>query len=88
MEPATCTEDGLQKQTCTRCGDVVEQPMKAPGHSYGDWVEEYAPTCTEMGLQTRTCSRCGAVGERDIPALGHNFVNMTCTPLRRVADER
>lgn len=79
VEPATCTEDGLQKQTCTRCGNVVEQPMKAPGHSYGDWVEEYAPTCTEMGLQTRTCSRCGAVGERDIPALGHNFVNMTCT---------
>lgn len=79
VEPATCTEDGLQKQTCTRCGDVVEQPMKAPGHSYGDWVEEYAPTCTEMGLQTHTCSRCGAMGERDVPALGHDFVNMTCT---------
>ena len=79
VEPATCTEDGLQRQTCTRCGDVVEQPMKAPGHSYSEWEEEYPPTCTEMGLETRTCSRCGAVGERDIPALGHNFVNMTCT---------
>ena len=76
---ATCTEDGEQKQTCSRCGDVVEEPMAAPGHSYSEWEEEYPPTCTEMGLETRTCSRCGAVGERDIPALGHNFVNMTCT---------
>ena len=79
VEPATCTEDGLQKQTCTRCGNVAEQPMKAPGHNYSDWTEVYPPTCTETGLEKRTCLRGDDEEERDIKALGHNFVNMTCT---------
>ena len=76
---ATCTEDGEQKQTCSRCGLENKAPLSAIGHEYGAWTEVYPPTCTETGLEKRTCSRCNAEEERDIKALGHDFVNMTCT---------
>lgn len=76
---ATCTEDGEQKQTCSRCGLENKAPLSAIGHEYGAWTEVYPPTCTETGLEKRTCSRCNAEEEQDIKALGHNFVNMTCT---------
>lgn len=76
---ATCTEDGEQKQTCSRCGLENKAPLSAIGHEYGAWTEVYPPTCTETGLEKRTCSRCNAEEEQDIKALGHDFVNMTCT---------
>ena len=80
---ATCTEDGEQKQTCKRCEEEVEEVMKAPGHSFGDWttVPGKEPTCTEQGTQERECSVCHTFEERSIPANGHVYDDggMICT---------
>lgn len=82
VSPATCTENGEQRQTCSRCGEEVVEVMKAPGHSFGDWatVPGKEPTCTEQGTQERECSVCHTVEERSIPANGHVFDGgMICT---------
>ena len=40
---ATCTEDGQKERTCTECGHIETQVIKAPGHDYVDGI------CTECG---------------------------------------
>ena len=83
VDPALCMKDGKQKQTCKNCGEEVEEVMKAPGHSFGDWttVPGKEPTCTEQGTQERECSVCHTVEPRSIPANGHVYDDggMICT---------
>ena len=83
VDPALCMKDGKQKQTCKNCGEEVEEVMKAPGHSFGDWttVPGKEPTCTEQGTQERECSVCHTFEERSIPANGHVYDDggMICT---------
>ena len=58
---ATCTEDGVEKQKCTGCGDIVTRSIAATGHAYGDWVVDTEATCTEVGIEKKTCENCGDV---------------------------
>lgn len=80
VTPATC-KDGLQKRTCSVCGAVEKQPIKATqehtwdktasGADEDGWVTTKPATCTEKGEKTRTCSVCKTTETADIPALGH-----------------
>lgn len=57
----TCTEDGLDKRICRRCGYTEAKTILALGH------RNIVPaTCTSHGY----CSICGAVLQ---PALGHDW---------------
>lgn len=42
-EPATCTDDGVEKRTCTICGSAEERTLPALGHDFQDGA----------------CARCG-----------------------------
>lgn len=37
-EPATCTDDGVEKRTCTICGSAEERTLPALGHDFQDGV--------------------------------------------------
>ena len=85
---ATCTEDGVQTDTCTRCGDTKTQAIKALEHDYAtEYTVDVAATCTTAGSQSRHCTRCGEADPdsvQEIPALGHDYVSKvtkeaTCT---------
>ena len=65
---AGCTVDGYNEYTCS-CGDSYRETLKAPGHSYGEWVVVTQPTATSTGLKTKTCSVCQDVQSEIIPAL-------------------
>lgn len=55
--PATCTTDGSTGGwKCTRC-DATKgvEPIKATGHSFGDWETTQEATCTTAGVKTRAC---------------------------------
>lgn len=58
VTPATCTADGLQKQTCTKCGLSKEQTVKATGHAY-EITNTVPATCLDTVQNTYTCSNCG-----------------------------
>ena len=88
---ATCTEDGLERQVCSRvndedselpgpCDEVNERVIPATGHSYGEWEVATPATCTEDGVEQRVCSECGDIDERTIPAEGHTIVTDPAVP--------
>ncbi|MCL2106641.1 MAG: hypothetical protein FWH26_06265 [Oscillospiraceae bacterium] len=70
--PATCTEQGTRRRTCTR-GQIHDEQGSLPalGHNYLETVTE--PGCEEEGLRTFSCSRCRDVYTEPIPATGHAY---------------
>jgi len=69
---ATCTQQGVQAATCSRCGEEHIEYIPASGHDYSDWTVTQEPTCTESGLEETVCSRCHDTQTNIIPALGHD----------------
>ena len=67
-----CTEDGLAKYTCTRCGKMHAEALPAHGHNYGV-IEKKAATCTEAGYTKSECSYCGDPRTIREAPLGHDF---------------
>ena len=66
VTPATCTNAGSQKRTCSLCNTSETQNIPVLEHNYSE------ATCTKP----QTCTRCGATTGT---ALGHNIVNGVCT---------
>ncbi|MBR4471926.1 MAG: hypothetical protein IKS54_11510 [Erysipelotrichaceae bacterium] len=79
---ATCTESGVTRYTCSRCGDTYRSYPEALGHDYRYKVTKEA-TCTEDGVRTYTCTRCKDKYTRKITKLGHDIKleekEATCT---------
>ena len=92
VTPATCTNAGSQKRTCSLCNTSETQNIPVLGHNYSDATCTEPQTCTRCGATTgtalghnysdatctepQTCTRCGATTGT---ALGHNLVNGVCT---------
>ena len=74
---ATCTDDGYETRTCSKCYDWDERKIPATGiHKWSDWEVEYEATCAENGSMRRECSECYKDEWKDIPATGvHNWSN-------------
>mgnify|MGYP000761238559 CR=1 FL=1 len=83
----TCKNEGVMKYTCTDCGKIKTEAIKATGHEHTVVIEEKAATCTEPGHKAGTkCLDCNAIlsGMEEIPAKGHTevidpAVEPTCT---------
>ncbi len=82
----TCTEKGLNKFVCSRCGDTYSEDVDALGHDYViDEDASTAPSCTEKGTDSYICVRCDDTYTEELDALGHNVTNWitsdsaTCT---------
>lgn len=53
----SCTTEGEEKRTCTRCGATETQSIAATEHSYSV-SNETDSTCTERGYIEYTCDEC------------------------------
>ncbi len=70
VTPASCTEPGLIKYTCT-CGDSYTVDILAKGHIPGDWETVLEPTDTTTGYRVQKCIYCDEVLSKEIlPATG------------------
>ncbi len=71
---ATCTQGGLQKYTCTICGNSYTQATDKTAHNYVV-VQSVQPTCGTDGYTLYRCSICGDEYKNNlIPATGnHSF---------------
>ena len=67
----TCTEEGMEKRICSKCGKEERRETTATGHKWGNWEESKAPTCTEKGTQKRECEICHESESKQTDALGH-----------------
>ena len=74
----TCTKDGEETSSCSRCNDVRTRAVDALGHDPES--DNISATCTSSGTSGRTvCSRCGVVvnSGTTVPALGHSYGSYT-----------
>lgn len=88
VDEATCTEAGLEKRVCSRCGAEETEVIEALGHDYvKDEDVSRDATCTREGEFVEVCSRCHDVHKETVPMLDHtpgdaveeNVVEATCT---------
>ena len=71
----TCTENGTETATCSRCSATTSRDIAALGHEVVT-DEAVAATCTSAGLTEGShCSRCDTVLEEQetVPAFGHDY---------------
>ncbi len=79
--PGSCTTNGVDTRTCTRCGDTETRDVVAPGHSYVK-IPAVAPTCDTTGLtEGEHCEICGqiSIAQDEVAALGHSYDNGVVT---------
>lgn len=71
----SCTQDGQQERTCTKCATVESQTIPATGHQMDGWTQIKAPSCTEEGEESGTCTveGCGQQETRPVAATGHQM---------------
>ena len=67
LQPVTCTDDGLQRMTCSVCGATKNAIIAANGHSWDNGTVTVAPTCKEQGIIRKTCTVCGETKTENIP---------------------
>lgn len=64
----TCTSDGYNTYSCSRCGASYTDSLGARGHAWGAYT--YAQHSHDDHLATRWCSQCGA---EDAAYQGHAY---------------
>ena len=86
IKAPTCTVEGTETATCSRCSATTSRDISALGHEAV--TDEAVPaSCTETGLTEGShCSRCNEIllAQGAVPALGHEAVTdeavaATCT---------
>ena len=75
ISPATCTEDGVNKYTCSDCGATKESVSPA-SHDLEETIV-YA-TCTTDGSYSAACKNCDYTESNVIPAEGHFSYFFSC----------
>ncbi|MCR5041975.1 MAG: InlB B-repeat-containing protein [Clostridia bacterium] len=75
--PATCTEDGLNTITCSKCDYESTEPVEATGHDLEtEFTIDIEPTCDQPGSKSIHCKNCDYQEQKeDIEPLGHEFAD-------------
>ena len=70
---ATCTTDGYQEYTCSKCGETHQVMLPKTGHNY-QVSKKVDETCTADGYDVYTCSNCKDTYTKTTQQkLGHDF---------------
>ena len=70
---ATCTTDGYQEYTCSKCGETHQVMLPKIGHDY-QVSEKVDATCTADGYEVYTCANCkDSYTKTTQKKLGHDF---------------
>ena len=69
----TCTHEGNEAYTCTKCGDTNDKTVEIIPHDYQrDADRDIAPDCTQEGKEAWSCTMCAKPDDRTIAPLGHD----------------
>ena len=79
--PATCTSDGVEVQTCSECKAVERRTVKATGHSLTQWQTTKGASCKEDGERERHCqnANCTYCEKETIAKGNHNWTEWRTT---------
>ena len=70
LQAATCTHDGLESYTCTKCHETIQETIPA-GHHW-EIIDQSLATCTVNGYIRRECHDCHEYEEIVLQA-AHQF---------------
>lgn len=74
---ATCTTDGAEERSCSKCGEKEQRTIAAAGHKWDQGhVTKPAGECSETGTKTYTCTACSKTKTEQIPG-NHTFGKWT-----------
>lgn len=68
LQAATCTQPGVQRQTCSGCAHSYTEPVPVIPHDYDGGKVTLVPTCIREGTLERSCTQCGNIS-REVLAL-------------------
>lgn len=70
LQPATCTEEGMEVHICSICGDEVKEIISKINHD-AEWIIIKEPTTIIGGVKVLKCKTCREIiKEEVIPATG------------------
>lgn len=80
IKKATCTEEGMERLTCSTCSATKNITIPALGHEV-EYIYATEPTCLNVGNTGKGyCRVCNVLVEtpKEVLALGHNYVKGSC----------
>lgn len=81
MQEATCSDEGIEKQSCVLCGFTKTIYLSKTQHEEMA-MEEVSPTCVKTGLTGgKKCSMCDYIMEQPtiLPQVDHIYSNGFCS---------
>lgn len=60
VEPK-CTDEGIRKTTCSRCGEITYTSINPTGHLHGHWTVYEMAVPGKRGTLKKVCDECSAV---------------------------
>lgn len=84
-----CTETGIKKYTCSRCGTTREETLPALGHNWDSGTVTTSPTCEGAGVRTFVCQRDGSHTKTEsISPNGHTWNTVYTTDKEPTCTEK
>ena len=77
IQPATCTQMGVESHTCTLCRYTYTEPVAMCSHNYDTGVILQEATCTADGSKEVTCMDCGKQRTVAIEKIPHHSGKQT-----------
>ena len=76
-QAATCAEEGVLTKTCTKCDEIVTEPIPLSAHIFGEETFTREPTCKDPGAVYTQCTVCAAenIVEHIAKTDDHTFEN-------------
>lgn len=74
----TCTQKGLIKYTCEKCGYYYTKSTNATNHNIVSEIHK-EPNCVEDGILRYKCTKCNYYHDEKLPALGHTLGDLIIT---------
>ena len=76
-QAATCAAEGVMTQTCTKCDEIVTEPIPLTAHIFGEETFTREPNCKDAGAVYTRCTVCAAenIVEHIAKTDDHTFKN-------------
>lgn len=84
-----CTETGIKKYTCSRCGTTKEETLPVLGHLWDNGTVTTSPTCEGAGVRTFVCQRDSSHKKTEsISPNGHTWNTVYTTDKKPTCTEK
>lgn len=84
-----CTETGIKKYTCSRCGTTKEETLPVLGHLWDNGTVTTSPTCEGAGVRTFVCQRDSSHTKTEsISPNGHTWNTVYTTDKKPTCTEK